>query len=72
MVGAYFWTACHPVELDSNYARGFEDGIQLCYAKVTEAKTLEEAKATIEGIWGKVTSRKVWIIEQKIPEIWGD
>jgi hypothetical protein len=53
------------------YARGFEDAVELCYAKVTEAKTLEDARAEIEKIWGKVTSRKVWTIEQRIPEIWG-
>jgi hypothetical protein len=39
--------------LDSSYAQGFEDGVELCYSKVTEAKTLEEAKAEIEKIWDK-------------------
>jgi len=71
MVEAYFWTARYPIELDESYARGFEDAVELCYAKVTEAKTIEEARAEVEKIWGKVKSRKVWIIEQRIPEIWG-
>jgi len=57
--------------MDRPYPRGFEDAVELCYAKVTEAKTLEEARAEVEMIWGKVKSRKVWAIEQRIPEIWG-
>jgi hypothetical protein len=71
MVGAYFWTARYPVELDGSYARGFEDAVELCYAKVNAAKTLEEAQAEIEEIWGKVKSRKVWVVERQISEIWG-
>ena len=53
------------------YARGFEDGVELCYAKVNSAKTLDEARAEIERIWGKVKSRKVHVVEQRVSEIWG-
>ena len=57
--------------MDGSYARGFEDAIELCYAKVNEAKTLEEARQEIEKIWGKVKSRKVSVIEKQVSEIWG-
>jgi hypothetical protein len=57
--------------LDSNYARGLEDGVELCYAKVNSAKTIEEARASIEEIWGRVKSRKLWAIEKQISEMWG-
>ena len=56
--------------MDSTYARGFEDAIELCYAKVTEAKTLEEAKASIDKVWGKIKSGKVYAIEKQVSEIW--
>lgn len=70
-VGAYLWTTYLPVGLDGPYARGFEDALELCYAKVNEAKTIEEARADVEKIWGKVKSRKVSVIEKQVSEIWG-
>ena len=70
MVGAYFWTICCHVELDGSYARGFEDATKLCYAKVTEAKTLEKAGAEVEKHWGMSKSRKVWIPEKRVSGIW--
>lgn len=59
------------VELDGSYARGFEDAVELCYAKVNEAKELEEARAEVEKIWGVIKSRKVSAIEKQVSEIWG-
>jgi hypothetical protein len=39
--------------------------------KLTEAETIEAARTEVEKIWGKVKSKKVWAIEQRIPEIRG-
>ena len=71
MVGAYFWTAHYPAELDGSYARGFEDAVELCYAKVKTAKTLKEANKDMEKIWGMIKSTKVSAVEKRISEIWG-
>jgi len=56
--------------MSHEYARGFEDAIELCYAKVNEVKTLEDARAEVENIWGKIKSRKVFVIGQRVSDIW--
>ena len=54
----------------NEYARGFEDGVSLCFAKANDAKTLEEVRGTIEKIWAKLEAAKIWTLDEQTGSVW--
>ena len=52
------------------YARGFEDGVALCSTKVSDAKTLEEARNEIEWIFWDLHNNKVSALGKEAASVW--
>jgi hypothetical protein len=56
--------------LDGSYARGFEDGVELCHARVADAKTPKEAKQVLERIFWELHNNKVSALGKEAASVW--
>ncbi len=44
--------------MNSREISSFQDGVELCLAKITEAKTLEDARDKVQSILGHILEKK--------------